>query len=294
MKHFARSLVTLLGVTLATSPAGALNVPACGDFMLFVQDTIVFGNGPTVVNGNVLVTSHSGTVKVGAHNIVNGTVMAANIFLGTGAVVGNCAANFISGPGKCTSVDPSAFLPGDGCLVSFPPQPLSPPVVGACVTTAPAVAVAANTVKSDLAPGCYGALRLNKGATLTLQTGDYQFKDVRMLTMSTLNGPATLHVKGLFVTESDVILTDLLINSAYATGAVVQNFRNSILTRVRINAPFGSVQPHNGMALRDCSHIVARALYLEPMSASCAGPVESSCPPNMHFADGESRTCVPD
>ena len=162
MKHVVRSILTLMGIVLAAGPAGALNVPACGDFMLFVQDNIVFGNGPTVINGNVLVTSHSGTVKVGAHNVINGTLMAANIFLGTGAVVDNCAANYISGPGTCTNVDPSAFLPGQGCLVSFPPQPLSPPVVGACVNTAPAVAVAANTIKSDLVPGCYGALRLNK------------------------------------------------------------------------------------------------------------------------------------
>jgi hypothetical protein len=294
MKHIVRSILTLMGIVLAAGPAGALNIPACGDFMLFVQDNIVFGNGPTVINGNLLVTSHSGTVKVGAHNVINGTLMAANIFLGTGAVVDNCAANFISGPGKCTNVDPSAFLPGDGCLVSFPPQPLSPPVVSACVNTAPAVAVAANTIKSDLAPGCYGALRLNKGATLTLQSGDYEFKEVRMLTTSTMNGPATVHVKGLFVTESDVLLTDLLINSAYGTGAVVQNFSNSILTRVRINAPFGTVQPQYGMALRDCSHIVAKSLHLAPMTTSCAGPIESSCPPNTHFADGVSRTCVPD
>ena len=111
---------------------------------------------------------------------------------------------------------------------------------------------------------------------------------------STMNGPATVHVKGLFVTESDVLLTDLLINSAYGTGAVVQNFNNNILTRVIINAPFGSVQPHNGMALRDCSHIVAKSLQLAPMTTSCAGPIEASCPPNTHFADGVSRTCVPD
>jgi hypothetical protein len=294
MKHIRRSILALLGVVLAAGPVSALNVPACGDFMLFVQDNIVFGSGPTVINGNVLVTSHSGTVKVGAHNVINGTLMAANIFLGTGAVVDNCAANFISGPGKCTNIDPSAFLPGQGCLVSFPPQPLSPPVVGACVNTAPAVAVAANTVMSDLAPGCYGALRLNKGATLTLQSGDYEFKEVRMLTMSTMNGPATMHVKGLFITEPDVLLTDLLINSAYATGAVVQNLGNSILNRVSINAPFGTVNPHNGMALRNCSHIVAKSLQLEPTSTSCPGPIESACPPNTHFADGVSRTCVPD
>jgi hypothetical protein len=66
-----------------------------------------------------------------------------------------------------------------------------------------------------------------------------------------------------------VILTDLLINSAYATGAVVQPFNGSVLTRVLINAPFGSVHPHTGVALRECTRIVAKSLEVQPITMSC-------------------------
>jgi hypothetical protein len=128
--------------------------------------------------GDVLVTSHSGTVKVGAHNVINGTLMAANIFLGTG---------------RSSTVPP---------------------------TSSPGRASAPTSIRARLS--------------------------------------------------------------------------NSILTRVRLNAPFGTIQPQYGLALRDCSHIVAKPLQLAPMTASCAGPIESSSPPNTHFSDDVPRTCVPD
>ena len=69
---------------------------------------------------------------------------------------------------------------------SFPPPPLTAPNVPACVATAPAVTVPAGASQT-LAPGCFGALRLNKDSTLTLTPGGiYNFKEVRPLSGSTL------------------------------------------------------------------------------------------------------------
>src|SRR6185503_14500714 len=99
MKRFSLFGMVALAVLLMVAPASAVNVPACGEFILFAKTVILMEQGPLLINGKVF---------VGSHNTIDGTVSAANIVVGTGAVVKRCETNNKTGPGTCTTTVPFA------------------------------------------------------------------------------------------------------------------------------------------------------------------------------------------
>ena len=297
VKHAVFGLLALVGFGFAAAPAGAINVPGCGNFLVFAKDLIAFENGLTMLTGDMFVQSLTGQVKVGSKNVLHGTISAHKIYLGTDAVVDNCVANIIEGPGTCTA-STIGFTPAAACTAAFPPAPLSAPNVPVCVNTEAAVIVAQGTSQT-LAPGCYGALRLNKNSTLTLTPGGtYYFKTVRQLIGSTLIAgagmAASVNVLGEYITESEVSLTNLSVN--VQSDLTVQIFNDSLLTNVTINAPNGNIHPHTGTQLRGDTGFVARrlqdiqAITNEPLPFT----VFCECPGGFHFANDVSRECVPD
>ena len=250
-------LVVAVVVMLAPEPASAVNVPGCGEFILFAEDRMSFEQGPTLLTGNVFLANPNGTVSVGAHNVIHGTVTAHKIFLGTDAVVDICIADIVAGPGKCGNAVPGPippFNPPGACTNSFPPPPLMSPNVPDCVNTGANVTVPGAPL--SLTPNCYGSLRVKNGATLTLTSGQtYNFKDVLIEQGATLKGSivgtsAIVNVKGLVRTEPSANLNDLLVNVQASAGAVVALGNNAILTNVVFNAPNGLIHPRSGTQLR--------------------------------------------
>jgi len=299
--------LTLVGSLLFVAAAQAVTISECattdpstgsqpfnGEFTLVAQNAIGFEQGPTVINGNVLVTSATGTANVGAHNTINGKLFAANIFLGTGAFVAECH-GAVSGPGECGSTFP--FDASPACLATFPP--LGSITVDNCVNVAPGnVNKTFSGSGNTLAPGCYRSLRLNALATLELEAGEvYRFKDVRLLAGShlrsdTASSKATVNVNGLFVTEPNVTITDLLVNSASSTGAVVALGNANTLTRTVFNAPFGNIHPRTGTALNGCSELIGKTLTIEPISAECDIVNVCKCDPGFTPETAAPR-CIP-
>jgi len=288
--------LTLVGSLLFVAMAQAT---ICGgvEFTLVAQNNIGFEQGPTTINGNVLVTSATGTASVGAHNIINGKLYAASIFVGTDAFVQECHGT-VSGPGTCGATFP--FDPPLACTGTFPPPPLVVPAVNACVVGAPNKTFSAGGNPNTLAPGCYGSLRLNAGAILELvanSTPAYTFKDIRMLTGSALKSAtaltkATVNVNGLFVAEPNVALTDILLNSASTIGAGVAFGNAATLTRTVINAPFTNIHPRTGTALRECSELIGETLTIEPITTECGQVNVCLCPEGFE-PEGGPVACVP-
>jgi hypothetical protein len=288
MRRLVFGILGLLGVAFAAAPAGAISVPGCGDFIVFAKDDIVFESGLTLLLGDIFVQSPTGQVKVGAKNILRGTVSAHKIILGTDAFVGHCVADIIEGPGTCAT-STIGFTPAAACTASFPPPPLTAPNVPACVATAPAVTVPAGASQT-LASGCFGALRLNKDSTLTLTPGGiYNLKEVRQLSGSTLltsaGAPASVNVKGEFITEPSVFLMNLLVNVQSSLTVHIGN--GSLVTNVLFNVPNGNIHPHTGTQFRDDTELVARLFHdIQPITNEPPiMDVFCRCAPGFSFAD---------
>lgn len=312
-----RSVSVILGlvvVLLVAAPAGAINVPGCGEFVLFAKTGITFEQGNTILTGNVFAQGANGFVKVGAHNIIHGTVSANRIVVGHDAVVDDCVANVIEllGSGKCLTSS-IGFTPPAACTASFPPPPLTVPTFPGICSPGTQVNVPADT-SATLAPGCYDRIRVNRGATLTLTPGAQYFVrgEFRQLggdkpgdgsTVIGGNGrpdaPAIINVAGQYYTESGVFLTNLLINSTN-TGQAVHIFNNSLVRDVVVSS-LGGVHPHTGVQLRGDTELVAVTFDVQPITNEGGAPNLQACVcrPGSHFlldtpTNPNDRACVPD
>jgi hypothetical protein len=152
-----------------------------------------------------------------------------------------------------------------------------------------------------LLPGCYGALRLNAGSTLTLKGGGvYNFKEVRQLSGSTLRSDspgwsAVVNVMGKYITESSVFMTDLVVNDQAGPGNNLQIGNGSIIKNVICSSPNGEIHIHTGAQLRGDSALLALTFAVQPITAEAAPPpISCECPDGSHFADDASRKCVLD
>jgi hypothetical protein len=307
VRRLAFGILGLLGIAIAAAPASAISVPGCGDFIIFAKDDIVFENGLTLLFGDVFVQSATGQVKVGANNVIHGTVSAHKIIVGSNAVVDECVADIIEGPGTCTTKT-IGFTPAAACTASFPPPPLTVPVFPAVCTPGTAVNIPDNTPGATLAPGCYASLRIGKGSVLTLTPGGtYFFKgaEARLLKGATLisgtgqpNGKATVNVQGILISETEITLNNLNINVLSSSGQAVQVSLNSLLQDTVISAPFGNNHPHGGTQLRGDTELIAKTFHdIEPITNE-RPPVNDICvcPPNFHFpvpGVTPDRICVP-
>ncbi len=308
MRRFAFGILGLLGIAFAAAPASAVNVPECGgDFIVFAKEDIVMEAGLTLLFGDIFVQSPTGQIKVGANNIIHGTVSASKIIVGNGAVVDECVADTITllGTGKCTVASPpGSFNPSAACLASAPiPLPAFP-----AVCTPGTVQNIPNNTTTALAPGCYNNFRIGKNSTVTLTPGgQYFFKgnEVRLLEGAKLisgtgqpAAAAVVNIQGILISENNIELNNLLVNVNSTTGQAVQIFFNSLLQDVVINAPLGNNHPHAGMQLRGNTELIAKTFHdIQPITNE-RPPVNDICvcPIGFHFpvpGPTPDRICVP-
>ena len=306
MRRIVFGILGLLGIALAAAPASAVNVPGCGEFVVFAKNDIIFEAGNTLLFGNIFLQNPTGKIKVGQNNVIHGTVSANRIIVSNGAVVDNCVANVIEiqGTGTCTTSS-TPFAPPAACTASFPPPPLVVPAFP--VACGPAINA---TVSQALAPGCYSSVRVGKNVTLTLTpNGEYFVKgELRQLTGSTLIGgtgkpaaAAIVNVAGLYATEPGVFLTNLVVNSTSTSGQAVHIFNNSLLQDVVIST-LGNLHPHTGTQLRGNTELIAVDFHdIQPITNEPPPPVDQICvcQPGFEFADQNppllrpDRLCVP-
>lgn len=291
-------LVLCSSLFLVPVPGQAVNVPGCGEFLVFARDKIAFENGPTRLTGDFFAQSPTGEVKVGAKNILHGTVTAHKIYLGTGVVVDHCVADLITGPGTCTT-STLGFTPPAACTASFPPLPLVTPAIPGCVKTAASVTVPAGASQS-LVSGCYGNVRLNAGATLTLTPGGtYNFEDLRLLLDATLitspGTSATVNVLGGLATEAGTTFQNLLMYVMSDSGNAAHVWNGGVLEDTTIVVPSGGLHTHTGVQLRGTAELVAGQLVVQvATNIPPPPPLVCECPVGTHFRDNASRDCVPD
>lgn len=312
MKRFTVGLLFLIGLALGAAPASAVNVPECGgDFIIFAKEKIIFEAGATLLTGDIFVQSATGEVRVGANNILHGTVSANKIVVGNGAVIDECVANTIEllGTGKCTVASPpGSFNPTPACLAA---APIPLPAIPAVCNPGTVVNIPNNTPGATLAPGCYTNVRIGKNSTLTLTPGGtYFFKgvEVRLLEGATLisgagkpDAAATVNIQGNLITENKITLNNLNVNVNSTSGQAVQVFFNSIYQDVVLNAPLGNNHPHAGSQLRGNTELIAKTFFdIQPITNETP-PVNDvcRCAPGFHFLNSvpqnpADRVCVPD
>ena len=144
------------------TPASALSLPGCfeGEFVGYADKILAFEAGATNVTGNFLLRNPTGTIFVGPHNIINGTLHANRIFLGTASHVTTCIANIVEGPGVCDNITegPGTFVLPAAC--TFPPLP-----VAVFRRSAPGHGLYPERRMDPIPPGCYNKVRVNKTST---------------------------------------------------------------------------------------------------------------------------------
>ena len=281
MRRIIFGLVGLFGLAFAAAPASAVNVPGCGEFLIFAKTDIVFEAGLTSLTGNIINVNPTGKIKIGSKNIIDGTVSANKIIVSSGASVTTCVANEVelqgtgANKGVCGTVV-SPFAPPAECTATFPPAPLFPQTAfpGVCLPNT-AVVVAQNDVDDTLAPGCYKSIRINKGGKLTLTpNGEYFVTgETRLLDGATLIGggglpdaAATVNLKGILITEANITLNNLLVQSQNTGGQAINIFNNSLIQDT-VLVTLGNLHPHTGGQLRGTTELVAdRFLDIQPIT----------------------------
>ena len=333
-------------------PACGPNADGTNHFTLVAKDLIDFegGNQPgqTVINlpgstgdtGNLLVTSLTGRIKLGPNVRINGTAIAKTIeFPGNGtSVIANCVADIITGvPGVGSGA--SCFTPAGGFTAFLAAHPNCvdtagsgptfeslcgpPPVADPCVSSAPDLNVppgATRNIPDASGRTCFKNVNLKDAAILNLTTaGPFVFGSLRVQTGARLNGvpgstpPTTIvNMNGQIITEPGANITDVRLNVATTSANAVNIEKNSVLTNVVVDAPFGTCHPHTGTQLRACSELCCKFLDVQPITGECPdGNGVCKCDPGYHFEFGtvgvdscddaptgltcsQYRTCVPD
>ena len=344
------TLSLLLASFLFAVPASAFFLDQCvpsttpastNEFVLIAEDNIIFepqaANSGKTIQGNVLVTSFHpaggtfnntgiGFIRVGSNTRIEGTVIADVLFLpdaGAAGSITHCVANTIVGTNLAicgTITAPGGFT----AYAAAHPTCVGPltsglcgpnPVVNNCVNGQPGVIV--GLMSPPLAPGCYGALTIQKGAVAQLQSGVYTFASVNMSVGAKLLGAVvpdgsppttTVNVNDKFTTGPGVIISDIKLNVAKdSAGEVVKIFNNSVVSNVIVNAPFGKCHLHTGANFDRCSEVCCEVVDVEPIIATCKeNPLVCVCPTGFKFQlppdpavfdqsplSAAARNCVP-
>jgi hypothetical protein len=280
-------LVTFAIVFVASAPASAINVPGCGDYLIYADKFIGFESGPLELTGDIIARDADSTVLVGANNVIHGSVTAANLSLGTNTVVDVCNTNNKTGPGTCGVINP--FAPPAAC--TFPPLPV-PTFPMSC---SPGTVVFAQSDQT-LAPGCYAQIRVDSNVTLTLEAGQTYFvvRELRQLTGSTVqsdtpNTAANVVIKESYFSQASAVMRDLNIIALAGPGASGNIGNANILENVLFYTPGGQIHPHTGTSLRGTTDLVAVRLRVQAITNN---NVEfCKCPPGF-LLGGPPQICV--
>src|SRR5262245_7744805 len=156
-------------------PAAAVKIGGT-DYALFAQCQLGMEDGPTTITGNIAVNeicgALNGFLRIGAHNVVNGSATANRMFFGSSSSVTTCNFNILAGgdaAAACGNIPPDPVPPGATLPVtSWPPLPVPTVTPGTTDFTCPA------SQTCNLPHGQYRDISAGDGATLNLDGGVYQ------------------------------------------------------------------------------------------------------------------------
>src|SRR5262245_28019676 len=161
-------------------PAAAVKIGGT-DYALFAQCQLGMEDGPTTITGNIAVNeicgALNGFLRVGAHNVVNGTATANRMFFGTASTVTTCEFNVLTGgnaSAACGNIPPDPIPPGASLpITAWPP-----------ITPLPSVTPGATDFVCQASQTCsppagqYRDIRAGDNATINLDGGTYQARNL--------------------------------------------------------------------------------------------------------------------
>jgi hypothetical protein len=261
-------------------PAGAVTINGV-DYVLFAQCKIGMEDGPTNITGNIAVNEacgvENGLLRIGAHNIVNGTATANRMFFGTGASVTTCQTNASAGGSAdnvCGNIPPDLIpFPVALPITAWPPLPVPVVVPGATDF------VCAPFTTCPLPAGAYRDIKVRDGATLNLDTaGTYQARSLLVETAATLNGNgSSVNLTGGFNTEPNANVNDVTITSIKAgTAEVIEVGNGSHINNSVFYAPFARAHLHQA-TLGQGVEVIAVLIIVEPVTLTPPPPRGCAC-----------------
>ncbi len=269
---FLGSLVLLCALAFVV-PAQAVTINGV-DYLLFAQCKIGMEDGGTNITGNIAVNEICGTengfLRIGAHNIVNGSATANRMFFGTSSTVTTCNFNISTGGNAnatCGSQN-AAVLP----ITAWPPLPV--PTVNPSATNF--------TCQSfqicNLPAGAYRDIRAKDNSVLNLDGGTYEARNLTIENKATLNGNSSaVNLTNVFSTEPNATINDVNITSIkVGTVEVMVTGNNSTINNSLLYAPFARAHLHQN-TIGQGTETVAVLITVEPITLTPPPPAGCAC-----------------
>lgn len=264
-------------------PAGAVTINGV-DYTLFAQCKIGMEDGPTNITGNIAVNEicgvEQGFIRIGAHNIVNGTATANRMFFGTGSSVTTCKFNFVTGgnaEAACGNIPPDPIPPGAVLpITAWPPAALGPiPVVNP--GAANFVCQAFQTC--NVAAGAYRDIIAKDNSTLNLDNAaTYDARNLYIENGAILNGNgSSVNLTSIFNTEPNATINDVKITSIkVGTTEAITVGNNSVINNSILYAPFARAHLHQA-TFGQGVEVVAVLIIVEPVKLVPPPPRGCAC-----------------
>jgi hypothetical protein len=235
------------------------------DYVLFAKTAVLMQPGPLIFVGNIGVNDAGGLLRVGARNLVLGTVTADRLRLGVAALADTCEFNTPLGgdPATACGTQASAALP---LSPTWPPFAI--PDVDPCVgDRGNDFTVEPGEVVTLPAGACFGHVRVKRSGILVLSAGaPFNFESVRLEDGSLLDGRgAVLTVKGQITTARSVTISAIGITTL-ARGMAIGIGAEAALADVLLAAPNGTVQVHRGVVVGPGVEILATRIIVAPIT----------------------------
>lgn len=272
-------LALVLFAVAFAAPAGAITITVGGaptDFTFLANTRAGFESGPTVIVGNVGVIGANSILDVGSNVRIIGRAIAHRINVSSGAVIDVCEADFVVGPGTCTTTLPFPTVP------TWPPLP--PISSNACVDTAPGFTVAPGDTQPlppGVPAGCFGIVKIGAGGKLTVGAGSFQVLDLQLDAGATIDGagPAatTITSKKVITVLPNSVIQDIRIQTPLGptTAEVIQIGSGTTIVNSILYGPFGKAHIHDS-TIGTNTEVVANTLHIEPVQFDTTP--QESCP----------------
>lgn len=270
------TFIVILAVAIAgTVPAAAITINGT-DYALFARCQIGMEDGPVNITGNIAVNeicgAQNGFLRVGAHNVVNGTATANRVFFGTASAVTTCEFNVVTSgnaDAACGNIPPDPIPPGATLpITAWPPLPV-PAVTPGAVDF---ICQAAQTC--NLPAGAYRDIRARDDATINLVNGGvYEARNLFLENGSTLNGnDSSVNLTQTFNTEPNATINDVTITSIrVGTVEVLEVGNNSQVNNSVLYAPFARAHLHQA-TITSGTEVIAVLIAVEPITVEPLAP----------------------
>ena len=172
-----------------------------GDFAILAIDSITIGNNLNLNDGNIGVSSQSGSMTVGNNNNFSGSLLANTIVLGNNNNVGGNVYHNVFVHGQHLTIGGGEVTPLTFPVLTLPEFPVFS--IGTQNISRD------NNVTYTLNPGSYKNISFGNNCTLNLTGGEYNINNITMGNNCQIRYQAstTLNIKQKVVTGNDLILS---------------------------------------------------------------------------------------